>query len=293
MPLELSLPLLSAIVYVAGALFLKRANDLGCDVWRVTCMCNWTAAMVFVPLLLLGGRFEPWHLVWQPALVGLLFLVGQILTFLALRVGDVSIATPVLGLKIILVALFSTALFGDRITTPLWIAAVLSSVAIALLNRTARKAGGRVGATVLASGSAAACYALFDVLTQRWSGTWGSGAFLPTTMACTALFSFAIWPLRDRERTREERARARKPLLLGAVCLGVQSAMFVSTIGIYGRATAANVLYSSRGLWSVLAVWLVGHWFHNQEQHLGARILAWRVVGAALLLAAIVLVILT
>jgi O-antigen ligase len=52
------------------------------------------------------------------------------------------------------------------------------------------------------------------------------------------------------------------------------------------------VLYSSRGLWSVLAVWLVGHWFANREQHHGARVLVWRFIGAALLMAAILIVLL-
>jgi hypothetical protein len=42
----------------------------------------------------------------------------------------------------------------------------------------------------------------------------------------------------------------------------------------------------------VVGVWAVGHWFTNREQHLGARVLAWRLIGAILLLAAIVMVLL-
>jgi len=42
----------------------------------------------------------------------------------------------------------------------------------------------------------------------------------------------------------------------------------------------------------VVAVWAIGHWFANREQHLGARVLVWRVLGALLLMAAIILVIL-
>ena len=52
------------------------------------------------------------------------------------------------------------------------------------------------------------------------------------------------------------------------------------------------MLYSSRGLWSVLAVWGVGHWFSNREQHLGSRVLVWRLLGAILMMAAIMLVLL-
>jgi len=43
-------------------------------------------------------------------------------------------------------------------------------------------------------------------------------------------------------------------------------------------------------LWSVLAVWWVGHWFRNEEQALGAAVLRSRLAGAGLMLAAIALV---
>ena len=66
--------------------------------------------------------------------------------------------------------------------------------------------------------------------------------------------------------------------------------MFVSSISIYRQVTSANVLYSSRGLWSV-AVCAIGHWFANREQQLGARVLAWRLIGAVLLMAAILMVV--
>jgi hypothetical protein len=74
--------------------------------------------------------------------------------------------------------------------------------------------------------------------------------------------------------------------------LALQGLMFITSISIYRHATVANVLYSSRGLWSVVAVWGIGHWFSNREQHLGARVLVWRFVGAILLMAAIVMVLL-
>jgi hypothetical protein len=42
----------------------------------------------------------------------------------------------------------------------------------------------------------------------------------------------------------------------------------------------------------VLAVWVVGHWFGNREREQGAAVLRSRLLGAGLLLAAIVLVVL-
>jgi hypothetical protein len=57
-----------------------------------------------------------------------------------------------------------------------------------------------------------------------------------------------------------------------------------------GSATVVNIIFSARGLFSVLLVWLVGHWFTNDEHRLGGRVFALRLVGAVLMLAAIVLV---
>lgn len=283
-------PLLSAIVYVAGALLLKRAGELGAGTWRMAWVCNTTAAAVFAPLALLGGTVPPISAWWQPVLVGLLFVVGQVFTFRSLQVGDVSVATPVLGVKIILVALLTTVLLGEKLPKAVWVAAALSTGAIALLNATRSASHKHVSLTIALAGLAAAAYAAFDVLVQRWSPAWGVGRFLPIMMGSVGLFSVPMFFLRSREAIP---ARSARPWLAGgALCLGTQSVMFVATIAKFGQATTANVLYSSRGLWSVLGVWLVGHWFQNREQHLGSRILAFRLVGAALLTIAIVLVVL-
>jgi hypothetical protein len=79
--------------------------------------------------------------------------------------------------------------------------------------------------------------------------------------------------------------------LPGAVILALQAARMTYALGVYGDATAVNIVYASRGLWSVAAVWLVGHWFGNEEQTLPTHLLRNRLGGAALMLAAIGLVV--
>jgi drug/metabolite transporter (DMT)-like permease len=295
LPFHLLLPLFSAIGYVIAALLLKRASDLGADVWRTTRIINYTSALVAAPLWLLGGTIPSSALWWQPAVGGMLFFAGQIFTLLALNTGDVSVATPVLGVKILLVALLTTVLIGDPIGARLWTAAALSSAAIALLNINGGVNHGvdrghahtRVGTTILLAALGATAYACFDVLVQKWSPVWGTGRFVPIAMACGAAYSL---PLRRFETARQP-PRAYTPWVAGgAVCFAVQGLMFIYAISIYRQATSANVLYSSRGLWSVVAVWGIGHWFSNREQYLGARVLAWRLFGAILLMAALLMV---
>jgi drug/metabolite transporter (DMT)-like permease len=292
LPVHLILPLLSSVVYVAGAMALKRAADLGADVWRTVRVCNFTATVIFAPLALLGGTMPGWQVAWQPAVVGLLFVAGQVLNLLALKLGDVSVATPVLGIKVLLVALLTTVLLGQRIGAALWIAALLSSVAVALLNVSGSHPHRRLGTTILLAVSAAAVYALFDVLVQKWSPVWGVGRFLPVMIGFVAVYSLGLRPFGRTRKGHDSSAPAaqRRWLAGGAFGLALQSILFVMAIAVYGQATVANILYSSRGLWSVVAVWLVGAWFENRERHLGRRVLAWRFIGAALLMSAIVIV---
>jgi drug/metabolite transporter (DMT)-like permease len=287
--LPLVLPLLAAVVYASGALLVKRSADLGVGVWRTAFVANLLGALLFQPLLFVGGTVHP-DLWWQPVLVGIFFLVGQCFTFISLDRGDVSVATPVLGLKILLVASLVTLWRGETLRWQLWAASLLATAGIALLNRSGgTPAHHHVGRTIVMAGLAAASYAVFDVLVQTWSPAWGVGRFLPIAMAVSGVLSFAFVfcfraPLRDIPRSTW-------PWLLGgAGVLGGQSVLFVSTVATWGQATSANVLYSSRGLWSVLLVWVFGDWVRSREQHLGRAVLSGRLAGAVLLMSAIVLV---
>lgn len=284
------MPLGAAVFYVVGALLVKRSADFGVGVWRTAFLSNLISAVLFQVLLGLGGTFQ-WHLLWQPAVASVVFLLGQLCNFLALQRGDVSVATPVLGVKIILVALFSTWLVPQVIPGRLWLAAGLSSLAIVLLNRTGGVRHHHVGITILSAGASGALFALFDVLVQKWSPAWGAGRFLPVMMGFVAVLSAALVPFFHAPLAAIPRP-AWRWLIGGCGVIGLQSMVFVLAVAFYRHATQANVIYSSRGLWSVVAVWSIGHWFASREQHLGASVLGWRLAGAFLMLAAIGLVLL-
>lgn len=288
MPLSTLLPLLAAFIYAGGALLAKRSADLGVGVWRTAFIANVVGAIVFLPLFALGGHIltDRW---WQPVVAGFVFTVGQFFTFLALDRGDVSVATPVLGLKILFVALLVTAAGTEPLRPALWMAALLATAGIALLNRRAGHAAHhRVGRTILTAGSAAAAFAVFDVIVQKWAPAWGAGRFVPFTMLAAATFGLAFIPL-FRAPLRAIPRPAWPWLLVGTAVIAAQSALFVMTVAHWGQVASANVLYSSRGLWSVVLVGLFGHWVRSREQDVGRAILLWRLAGAALMMAAIAL----
>ncbi|MBP6507378.1 MAG: DMT family transporter [Opitutaceae bacterium] len=289
-PAYLFIPLACGLLYVVSMLALKRAGDFGVGIWRTTFLANWACALVFLPFWLMHG-FAPVPLgaYWQPAVIAVIFLLGQILMFLAITRGDVSVATPVMGAKVLLVALFSSFLHIGQVPLQWWIAAALSMAALGLLNLGGGTQHRRIGRTVTLTLLSATLYALSDVLVQKWAPSWGAGNFFPPMFFLVGLYSFALLAF-ARGGLAGINPGAWGWVGLGAGCNALTNAGIALTLGIWGNATAVNIVYSSRGLFSVLLVWGVGHWFANQEQHAGRAVLLSRLVGAAAMIAAIGLV---
>lgn len=287
---HLVLALVSSLLFVSGALCIKRAGTLGAGIRWTNLVTNWATAVLFAPLWCLGGPGQPPSSWWQPVLGAGLLVGGQAVAFLAFHRGDVSVATPVLGIKTVLVAAFTTLVLAQQVSWRLWVAAALSSLAVGLLNWTESSGAARIGRTVGAALGAAGCFALFDVLVQKWAPSWGTGRLLPLLSLAAALLSWGWLP---RFWTGEHAVpKAAWPwLLAGGGLMAVQNLVLITTLAVFGEATAVNIVYASRGLWSVVAVWAVGHWFANPEQHLGRRVLVWRLAGAVLMVLAIALVV--
>ena len=292
-PLHLLIPLACALVYVVGALTIKRASDYGVGVWRTSFVANWTMFFVFVPWWFShGGELQPLVRYWQPATTALLFLGGQVFIFLAISRGDISITTPVMGSKVIIVALFSALLRVGDVPWQWWVGAALSAGAVVLLHAGEKHGQSRnVGRTVALATASAASFGLGDVLLQKWVPHWGTGSYFPPMFLFVGLYSFAFVPFFSAP-LRALPATAWRWIGAGALLMAVNNAGIVLTLGIWGDATAVNIVYSSRGLMSVALVWAIGHWFANTEQALAPRVLRSRLLGATLMVAAIALVLL-
>jgi len=290
------LPLASAFGYVAAVLLVKRSSVYGVGLWRTAFISNVAMGLCFSPLWLLGGAEPTGWMFGQAALCAALFFTGQVFTFAALA-GDVSLATPVLGLKIIFVAGASALLVAETVKPAWWIAAALGTAAVVLLQASPRGSVSRVpdggqhpGRTVALAASSALAFAFCDVLVQRFTPAWGPGRFLPVMFGLVGLFSFGLIPVFAAPLRTVPRA-AWAWLLPGAVLLAMQAAGMAFTLGVHGRATVANVLYSTRGLWSVLAIGLLGAWLGTAgERKLPPEVFRRRLWGAGLMMAAVALV---
>lgn len=307
----LLLPLLAAILYAAGALAMKTAGAHGIDSRRSTLVCNAVVAVMFL-------LFYDWTAfpslpdpVWPVCVSALLVVLGQWFMVLAINSGEVSCVTPVLGVKVILVSALAAFVAGAAVNAATWGGAVLAVAGIVFLQVDDRTL--RVRDNLRPLGFAflcALCLAGFDTMTQYWSPRMGFGQFVPPAMLLAAVLSAGLLlrghtrqgaqnpakPVRqpngqeEREGQEAKIGRGGWYLLVGASLLGVQSVVIISAIGYFGDAAGANVVYSSRGLWGLGLLWLVGHWFHNQELvGRGRKVVLARVAGAGLIAAAVVL----
>jgi drug/metabolite transporter (DMT)-like permease len=287
---NLLLPLVCALLYVLGGLSVKRAAALGVGVWRTSFLSNWAILLMFVPVWFAGGgAIHPLADYGQPAITALLYFGGQAFTFLALSRGDVSVTTPVMGTKVILVALFSGLLRVGEVPLQWWLGAALSTTAILFLHLGGGSKPRNVRQTVLFAFCSATSFGLGDVLLQKWLPGWGAASYFPPMFVVVGLLSCSFIPLFSAPLTALSGVALRW-VIPGALLMALNNAGVVLAVGILRSATLVNIIYSVRGLFSVLLVWWIGHWFASDEQHLGGRVLRYRLVGATLMVAAIVLV---
>jgi len=286
-PASIVIPLCSAVGYTFAAMALKRAMDGG-HPWRVLFIVNLIGAALFQTWLFHGGQpYAPVH-VLHAVLAGTAFFIGQVFTFIAISRGDISIATPVLGTKVIFVALLVFVTGGEELGWKLWVATFLTSLALALLGGEWKANRERLLVSVGFSFLASVAFAATDVMQQLWVRDLGFGRFAPVMFATVGLLSFTLIPFFSAPL----RAMPR-PMVVwalgGGTLLTIQAMGIAYCIAVYHEVTVTNVLYNTRGLWSVALVWVVGHWFANAEKQVGGAIMTRRLLGALILLAAVYL----
>jgi hypothetical protein len=167
------------------------------------------------------------------------------------------------------------------------------------------KPGRRTGWTTLLALGCAGSFAVTDVLIQMWAAEFGVLNFLSLLFGALALESILVLPLLGFKARPETRhlsifrqtigsltapPRAWRWIALATSLSAVQALLITGTIANWRDAAGVNVVYGTRGLWSLALVWWAGSWFGNAERRdSGPRVLLARAAGGALILAAVVL----
>lgn len=303
--MPLILPLIAAIAFAAGSMVFKRAFAEGASLAHAVVVNNVILGLLFLPLMAWDPQPVPWDRLHLPFLTASTFVVGHLFNVAALRVGDVSVATPLLGVKVVFVALIARFAFGLPLSDSQLTATVLTSAGVLITGLTDFKPGRRTGWTTLLALGCAGSFAVTDVLIQMWATEFGVLNFLSLLFGALALESILVLPLlgfkarpdtRHRSIFRQAAAsltappRAWRWIGLATALSAIQALLITGTIATWRDAAGVNVVYGTRGLWSLALVWWAGSWFGNAERReSGPRVLLARAIGGALILAAVVL----
>jgi drug/metabolite transporter (DMT)-like permease len=295
-PYTFWLSLAAAVGYSIGAVFIKSALARGMPAAGVNFYCNLAMAALMQVLWFLPIEPEWWQHAWKPLLCSATFYIGQVLTFLALARSQVSVATPVLGAKVIFVVFFLALGGAGNLTPRWWVAAGLTTVGIWLVSAKKgfwREAGAHTAGALAAFG-AAASFGLTDALFQLWVEELGPGAFAPVMFAGVGLCTLGHFLCQRRRWPMIPPPSSRPPAMLGIGLLAVQCMLLAIAIGVFADAAGANIIYGLRAVFGVLLAALIFHQpagsspgLNHQETNLGRKLL-----GSILVFAAVALILL-
>lgn len=240
----------AALGYALAAAFSKQALVRGAGILRISFLMNWVFVPVFATLLLFHEGAIPWSRIHYPAMTGLLFFLGQVFTFAAIRFGDVSLQTPVMGTKAVFAVLIAVLLGTEVVSVPMAAAAVVAMLGVALLGFSGdgvERVGRTLGLALLSS----FFFAGSDTMVGYYAGGFGVPMFLFITMLVNALLSFGLIPF-FREPFSMMPRGAWPWILIACLLMAGQALLLNYTLGRYQHVAAVNVIYSTRGLWSVV-----------------------------------------
>ncbi|MEZ6123172.1 MAG: DMT family transporter [Planctomycetaceae bacterium] len=290
---HLLFPLFSSVVFVLAMLFVKQGIQRGASPWTGTFYGNLWLALIWAAIAVARNELVPSAAWTDAAIIGLLFFLGQLFTYLAFKYGDVSVATPIFGVKVLMVAVLTSIQSGTRVAGIIWLAGALATVGIMLI----QSSGGhleitprRRNITILLAMTAAFCLSLFDVCLQSWAAAWTSYAFLPVMFGCAAVLSLTFLPAVD-SISRLHELKATWWMLAGTVLMALQAMSMCFSLAEFQDAPRINIVYALRGLWGVVLAWMLSRVLKTSESRLARIVMLKRLLGAGLLTAAVVIAI--
>jgi drug/metabolite transporter (DMT)-like permease len=276
--------------YIASRWFIRRGHGSTMDLLAAAHILMGAASLAILPFICSGPMPHFAAYGWYVAGAAGFYIAGQLALLLALHGNEASRMVPMLGLKILVLALLAAFLRTEQVSWLRWTAVGLSVAAALVLN----EAGGRLsGRPLLLIMFAIVGYSLSDMNIARLVAALApmgpSAAVLAaclTYMVC-GLFALPvlIWhrprDLRGWGRTIPYAASWYIAMILLYACFGLIGVVF------------GNIVQSTRGLLVVVLASAVAHaGFTDIEAKLSRKMFLRRIAAALLMTASIALYVL-
>ncbi|MDF1818019.1 MAG: DMT family transporter [Immundisolibacteraceae bacterium] len=283
------LGLVATAIHGFSTVYSKRLYDLAPYPAQVAFFCLFAtgiASLVIIPFVDFQDPSGHWL---DILLVGAPFALGHYCFVQANRYGDASFVVPMMGLKVFFVALFAALWLDEVYSVWVYIGASGAVVGVFLLNDGNRHASPAALLLVLAN---CALYAATDIFIVRlFRAGFTADEVMVYLFVGGAFFMIPLAMVVLRGKWQMNRRFGRGLSLFGIGQAG-GGILLMMSFGLSQKATMVNIVQSSRGLFAVLAVYVIsrvgiaGLEVLNRGQYLS------RAVGSTLIAGSIVLALL-
>ena len=282
-------PFVAAVFYCASIMLVKYASQSKkLSGLSMLVMNNLLSGLVFIPAIFFEAKFPDVSIIWQPMIASAFCAIGNVATFSCAERGEVSLMTPLMGIKTLMVIMFARVFLDVDLPHTITIAGVICCCAVFIMgfsNKSLRTE--KLAITVFLAIVACFSYALCDVFIQKYAPNFSRNAMLSLTSVAMPLSIIPLLP----KFFREVFSCDKKTLLLGSssavLMIGEMYLMFISISGELG-ASLCNILYNTRGLMSVVLIYFLGKYFIKLKELSSASAIQ-RSVGAIMILIAVVI----
>lgn len=283
----LAAAVLQSASYIFSRRFMRRGGVSAFHLLAVSHTLMGAMSVVILPFVW-SRACPPLSAYWRPLIAAAgFYVVAQLSLFAALARVDASRVSPMLGVKVILLALLTTLIFGTPLGWLQWAAVIMTAASAFLLNET----GGRMPLKAVAGvAGAVSGYAVSDMsIRQLVDALAPAGASAPLLGSCLAyalcgaaglaVLAWRGWPARG----------VWADVAPQAVTWFAGMCFLFAAIGGIGVVFAV-IAQSTRGVISVaMGVALARAGFVHLEQHAPRRVVVKRLAAALLMFGALVL----
>ncbi len=284
---DILFPVLAAACYALGVIAVKYASkSKTISGVSLLAMNNLFSGAVFIPQIFFAPDLPEFSIIWQPLLAGAFCAAGNLATFICAERGEVSLMTPIMGVKILFVLIFSNVMLQTRLPFSIMISGAICCAAVFIMGASKSKLNRqKFRFTVFLALSACASYAACDVLMQKYAPNFSTRAMLALTTVAMPVSVIPLIPKLIGELKKSNPETIAFGSFSSVLLVGESYLMFISITGAVGAAMS-NILFNTRGIIAIALIFAFGTKsmkIRELDRHLAMR----RAFGAAMILLSI------
>ncbi len=280
-------PIFAALCYTLGVIIIKYSSQNNAlSGSSLLVMNNLVSGLVFIPQIFFANALPELNIVWQPLLAGAFCAVGNIATFFCAERGEVSLMTPIMGVKILFVLMFSALLLRTHLPLSIIIAGALCCISVFIMSWTKQNGEkSKLIFTIFLALLASTAYAICDVILQKTAHNFDTPAMLSIMTLPIFLSIIPFIPKFFKEAYSTSKNAISLGVLSAIFLVGESYLMFISITGKVGAALC-NILFNTRGVIAIILVYILGKQFAKIKELNKSQAIR-RIVGAGLILISI------